>query len=362
MRTLGFIATQHFMPPTNGGQKVCFELCQALTKRSKIICFSPHQSASIKNLKFVHLVPHRIFGLFDPRAVGQLANALRHYGVSACILNQPFFFPMAFLACKLSHAKLIIYSHNLEFRRRNGVRRLLWPLIFLLEALAYKCSDQVFFISLAELDDAVIRFKLRRSKCTFVPHIIGSISNFHPKKRIASKNLELIFFGNFDFPPNKIALAKLLDKIAPLLATVLDFPCTLTIFGSSLSQSLAPRTIGPYLTIAFCGFVDDVTGCIAGADVLISPVNSGAGVQTKIIETIALGTKVITAKNGARGIDASMCEGALICVEDEDWQSYVDAILDVKRGGETHHLPSQKFLSTYTAENVVNTVLNSIGA
>jgi len=362
VKTLGFIATQNFMPPTNGGQKVCFELCHALARRSKIICFSPRQSASLQNLEFVHLAPHRLLGLFSLRNIGSLAKALRKFGISSCILNQPFFFPIAFFACKLSNVKLIIYAHNLEFRRRTGVRRFLWPLIFLLEALAFRCSHQIFFISLTELDDAVNRFGLRRNKCFFVPHIIESTNDLQSRESIANENLELIFFGNFSFPPNQIALAKLLEKIVPLLSKALDFPCNLAIFGSSLSQAPTRQIIGPYLTIEFCGFVDDVTERIVAADALISPVNSGTGVQTKIIETLALGTKVITAKSGARGIDLSMCEGALICVEDNEWQNYVSAILDIKRGGETHRVPSQQFLSTYSAETVISTVLNSINS
>ncbi len=53
------------------------------------------------------------------------------------------------------------------------------------------------------------------------------------------------------------------------------------------------------------GFVDDVAPYVREAAVSVAPMRVGAGVQNKILESLALGTPVVTTRIGAEGLDAA---------------------------------------------------------
>ncbi|MDB3945735.1 glycosyltransferase family 4 protein [Gammaproteobacteria bacterium] len=358
--TVGLVVPGFFVPPVNGGQKVCNDLCFGLAKRVKVVCFSPHPTAVNGNVEYIRALSSGWTGLIDLRVVFRLAKSLRANRISSCIINQPFIFPLAFLACKLSGTRLFTYAHNLEFKRRTGLRRLFWPLVFCLEAVAFRLSHRVFFISPEELSDSKKYFNLSCDKCIYLPHIARSIKLGTGIKNPVDRPFTLIFFGNFSFAPNRHALEKLFQFIVPRLANQLPFKCNLIIFGQNIPNTHQPGSLGSNFSWDIFGVVPDPTNLITAADALINPVSFGAGVQTKIIESISLGTPVIAAKSGARGIDLSTTGSSLICIDDRDWQGYLNAVISLQKSDSNQLVPPKEFLETYSEDAVISKALKAL--
>ena len=54
---------------------------------------------------------------------------------------------------------------------------------------------------------------------------------------------------------------------------------------------------------------------------------TGGGIKTKLVESIAYGTTVVSTRSGATGIDKTVCGDKLIIVNDNDWRTFSEAIM-----------------------------------
>ena len=358
--TVGIVVPGRFIPPANGGQRVCYDLCLALAKKTRVVCFSAHSKESLCDFRLVRLFSSSIFRYFNPVLTLKLARELKHNNAYCCIVNQPFFVFSAFLACKLARCQLITYAHNLEFERSDGLRKYLKPLIFLLEFVAFNLSQRIFFISNTELVEARKRFYLAGTRCVFVPHMVRDTVRDAPLQSLRDRPFTLIFFGNFSYPPNRCGLDSLFQNIVPLLAQFVAFPCRLMIFGGHIPEFIKSKQISVNLSVDILGYVDNPIRVIEEADIMLTPVSDGAGVQTKIIEAISLGTTVLSAKSGARGIDPVVVGEKLQCVEDNDWHAFVQLIFDIKSNGLHTLATPDSFFNTYSEQAVMTKVLSAI--
>jgi len=354
---IGVIVPGTFIPPTNGGQRVCYDFCIALSKKTNLLCFSPQRERSLHGLELFPLYSGSCLRYFDITLVVRLARQLKQHKATFCIVNQPFLVGLAYLACKLAQCRVITYAHNLEFKRSDGVRRYLKPFIFLLETAAFHLSHRVFFISYLELSEAKRYFRLAADRCVLVPHIAHHASRFSSKKVTDSEPFSIIFFGNFAYPPNLRALDDLINHVVPALIRTLTFPCRLVVFGSSVPIHLRSLSIDNNLSIEILGYIDNPTETIARADVMLNPVCHGAGVQTKIIEALSLGTTVLSATSGARGINLEIVKDKLLLVEDRDWDGFANAICNIyKTANNTTKTPAS-FYDEYSEESMLKRVM-----
>jgi glycosyltransferase involved in cell wall biosynthesis len=78
--------------------------------------------------------------------------------------------------------------------------------------------------------------------------------------------------------------------------------------------------------ISFAGFVDDSCDFIVRHKVFIAPLRFGAGVQTKVLEAMALGMPVITTPIGARGIGGAKSGENIFIVDIDDEAGWVRTI------------------------------------
>ena len=78
----------------------------------------------------------------------------------------------------------------------------------------------------------------------------------------------------------------------------------------------------------FTGYVDDVRPVVARSWVSIVPLLTGGGTRLKILESLALGTPVVSTRKGAEGLDLIPGRDILIADEPAD---FADAVLRVMR-------------------------------
>lgn len=119
------------------------------------------------------------------------------------------------------------------------------------------------------------------------------------------------FMGNLGYPPNQDAVDYFCSRIWPRLkASVPDV--RFIVIGKG-QKSLEKK----YPGVCFTGFQEDPHKLIAESSVFVAPVRFGAGVQTKLLEAMAVGVPVVTTPVGAQGIVGAR-DGENIFVVDEE--------------------------------------------
>lgn len=132
----------------------------------------------------------------------------------------------------------------------------------------------------------------------------------------------LVFVGWMRHFPNRDAVGWLLEEIWPLIRSA-HAQVQLTVVGGGLPADLRQR-IGADPRITYAGLVDDVADAVGRATVSVVPIRIGSGSRLKILESMALGTPIVTTSIGCEGIPLRDGEHALIS---DDPDTFARAVL-----------------------------------
>ncbi len=131
----------------------------------------------------------------------------------------------------------------------------------------------------------------------------------------------VLFVGVLSYEPNRIAGEFLLEKIHPMLRSILPH-ARCTIVGRSPSRSMLDAALRDS-SITLAGAVEDVRPYLAAADVVVVPLMQGGGTRLKILEAFAAQRPVVSTTKGNEGLRARSGEHLLLA---DDPQSIVAAI------------------------------------
>jgi len=110
-----------------------------------------------------------------------------------------------------------------------------------------------------------------------------------------------VFVGNFRHPPNRDALAALVDSVAVELRRRLP-RARLLVAGSDPPPALVDR--GDAAGVTFAGWVDDLPRLLGSVTGFLAPIHSGSGMRVKLLEAMACGCAVVSTALGMSGIAA----------------------------------------------------------
>ena len=109
----------------------------------------------------------------------------------------------------------------------------------------------------------------------------------------------LVFLGNFNYFPNVDAMEFFVRDVFPdVLSSVPDIK--LNIVGYQADVKLAHLKNSPAVEIQ--GYKPDIRGDLAQAWISICPLRSGSGSRIKILESMAIGTPVVSTPIGCTGL------------------------------------------------------------
>ena len=131
----------------------------------------------------------------------------------------------------------------------------------------------------------------------------------------------LLFTGSFNYKPNCDAFENIDKIVAPLLQQK-GFACKILICGPWLNTNQVTHP-----NVIITGFVDDISIYFKAADIFINPTVEGGGIKTKLVEALGFNTNAVSTVNGAIGVDPALCNGKLIIVEDNIWESFANEII-----------------------------------
>ncbi|MDY4044350.1 MAG: glycosyltransferase [Marinifilaceae bacterium] len=123
-------------------------------------------------------------------------------------------------------------------------------------------------------------------------------------------NYNVVFVGKMNYEPNITAVKYFACDVFPLIREKVK-QVKFFIVGANPPEIV--QRLGVQEGVIVTGFVDDVTDYMRMAAVSVAPMRSGAGIQNKILQAMALGGCVVTTSIGAEGLDVK--QGGIVVEE-----------------------------------------------
>ena len=111
---------------------------------------------------------------------------------------------------------------------------------------------------------------------------------------------DVIFFGQFDYPPNALGIERFLREGWPALASARP-GARLRLVGKGVSPELA-RLVDRSERVEPVGFVEDVPSELASSRLVVVPLWQGGGTRLKVLEALAAARPVVGTPLGVEEI------------------------------------------------------------
>lgn len=364
MGKVALIVPYRFVPPLNGGHKAAFGFATALSNRLSCIVLSSYANQQPDGFTLLPCFPENASKYYHPRYRKVILETLTREKVSHVLFFQHY--QVAFLSNALNNLGITsaIYVQNIEYQRWRSLGKWWWPWMKFYEKRAYQAADRLFFISPEDRGIAIRQFNLAPEKCHVVDY--GVTLGASPDQRLQARaeivrrhgwgpeEKLILFFGSQDYKPNLDAVLRIWQKILPEVKKQGVLPFRILICGGGLPPKYQAVAEDPL--ISYLGFVPDIETYIQAADIMVNPILSGGGVKTKVLESIGLGTPVVSFATGAAGIDPGFCGDQLQIVADEDDIQFAATLLSALEKDKPPTPPA--FYDRYAWGNTVQPVVD----
>ena len=365
MKKLLVIAPYNYLPWFSGGQKSIAQFLEYLGRETDltVISVAENDFSLAKNYKPLPLLKTSFSRYIDIGLVPRIASLIKKEKFDAVLWEHPYYAWLAWMIKKRTGIKTIIHTHNIEYQRFRTTGKWWWPVLEMYEKWSFKLADHLLFVAPEDKSFAIEKWKIKKEKCIEVAFGV-EIREYPADKAACRQRIQaahhigqheriLFFNGLLDYKPNLDALKVILDEINPLLISQPSFQYKIIICGKRLPKELNELKGYVASNIIYAGYVDDIEMYFKGADVFLNPVQSGGGVKTKMVESIAFGTTVIATETAAAGIKRNICGNKLIVVPDNDWKTFAEAIM--KNAGKDEITPPS-YYEYYYWGNIVKKV------
>ncbi len=329
-----------YLPYFSGGQKSIAQFLDYLGKEVDltVVSVANNEMDLVKTYRLLPFLKKGAARYYDTGLVGKITDLVKKEGIQTIIWEHPYYAWLAFRIRRKTGVKTIIHTHNIEYQRFRSLGKWWWPVLKMYERWCFKKADALFFIAPEERQFAISKWGIPAEKCFNIPfgvpvkenpadkaasrEKIGRLHGISPEENI------FLFNGLLDYKPNLDALNAILRKINPLLLQQTAFRYKIIICGKRLPAEMDELKAYQSQHIIYAGFVDDIELYFKGADIFLNPVQSGGGIKTKMVESIAFGTTVVATESGASGIEREVCGEKLKVVKDDDWEGFAEAIIN----------------------------------
>jgi len=239
-------------------------------------------------------------------------------------------------ALSLDKPKIFDMADSIGQNYKNSMDRvhsLFWKLIYKYESerlIKYERVSIANFDKTFMFNRQEIKYFDMPEKIRFIPHGVNEDLLRYRKYNGAYKN-HIAFIGKMDYQPNIDAALWFVENILPHINKELTF----IIIGAKPVPKIIDLQ-NKFSNVKVTGFVEDPFEIIASSLCVVAPMQTGAGIQNKVLESMALGTiNIITdlaAKpiGGVGGEDYFVVDDPLImantinhiCEKPEVYQNY----------------------------------------
>lgn len=366
MKKILIIVPYKFLPANSGGHRYIEGWIQALSKVAKVTVIGTEDNQiSTTSYRLLPALSPSIFRYSDITLKGTIKELIARNQYNLLIWEHPYFAWLANLIKKETAIPYILHTHNIEHLRFKSLGKWWWPFLKLYENWAFQKADKISFITPEDQQFATDEWKINLTDCIQVPYGVQQIeypTNRQEAKEIICKRHQidsntpiLLFNGPLSYLPNREALEIIITKIEPQLKNQLPNYRIIICGGNTPKKWKFQDQIkkSPYINV---GFVNDLENYIKAAQVLVNPILKGGGVKTKVIESIALGTPVVTTSMGAIGIDIH-CTGEMLQSTDaNDWTNFSSKIIELCSNTTNPSTTPASFYEKYNWDKIIERV------
>lgn len=175
-------------------------------------------------------------------------------------------------------------------------------------------------------------------KLKFIPHGVNEELLSYEKFDNKYKNY-VAFFGKMDYQPNIDAAVWFVENVLEKLAKDIKF----IIVGGKPTQKVLNFS-KKYDNVEVTGFVDDPYKILKSCMCVIAPMQTGAGIQNKILETMALGTINIVSTLAAIPIGAENKKDFIVLDNPIEIATTINEMLKINNNFNLYKENSRKFI------------------
>ena len=208
-------------------------------------------------------------------------------------------------------------------RSANQTSSLKWKIIYSIESKrllqfekhCIEQFDKTLFVNKEERD----YFNLTH-KTEWLPNGVNENLLTYEKIDIKYENY-IAFFGKMDYQPNIDAVLWFVKNVLPYLNKTLKF-IVIGAYPAKVIQDLSKN----FQNVEITGFIEDPYLILKSSLCVVAPMQTGAGIQTKILECMALGTINIVSSLAAKPIGAEHNKHFLVCDDPKEIANYINKI------------------------------------
>jgi polysaccharide biosynthesis protein PslH len=364
MMKIAAIVPYSFLPAQSGGQKLISGFYHELGKETELhVIGTPGNDASeVSTYELKKLLKTSQWRYVDFFSFFRIKNDLLQHRIEWLFIEHPYMGWLAWLLKKSTGVQLAVHTHNIEYQRFRSIGKWWWPLLKRYERWVLQKADLVFCITEEDRQGFITELKVAADKCVVIPYGIPQEeppADKEETKAAVCRELNinisdhLLFFnGVLNYAPNLEALTVILQQINPALAAS-GLPYKILIAGKNLPASC--NSLKEHPQMIYLGFVKDIDRYTKATDLLLNPVQSGGGIKTKMIEALGMNTSVVSTKTGAAGVGKELCGKKLFIVDDNDWTSFVHAIL---KAIESNTMIPDAFYKQFSWRGIVERVID----
>lgn len=348
MRIL-FMTPRFPYPPHKGDQTLAYHRIRTLSTRHEIVLLTfferdaeleglDHLSQCCRAIHTVRLPRWRSYwnmlhlGIFSraPLQILYYHSAEYQRKLNDLLHREPFDVVHAFMLRLAPYLRGVaapkvlelIDSMQLSMRRiaerSSGLARLVYSeelrRIRSYERAADHFADRLVFVS--EIDRAMV------SSDRSVSLPLGVISGESPSTQRSGH--VVVFSGNMAYPPNVQAASWFVSKA---WGTIREAVPDAELWVAGRNPTAAIRSVASRPGIRVTGFVPDMRQILLQAQVAIAPMQSGSGMQNKVLEAMACGLPVVATTLGLGAIGARPGEELLVADEPGEFAAAVTGLL-----------------------------------
>jgi glycosyltransferase involved in cell wall biosynthesis len=281
---------------------------------------------------------YNISRFFSPDFDKALINKLSNTDYDLVHLESLFMTPYVDTIRRISKAKIVLRSHNLEYliweRMANSAnnkakKAYLKYLAKQLKEYEIRTLNKVDGIAAISSVDAKKYQKLGcKTPLSTIP--FGINTNLYQANNYGNQNKEpysIFHLGAMDWAPNQEGINWFLQIIWPKLKK--EFPDLPFYIAGRGMEHWKPSLEDPQVKLI--GEVEDAQSFITSKGIMIVPILSAGGIRVKIIEGLALQKVIVSTSIGAEGIDVKHNANILIANSPEEFFKAIKKALTQKQ-------------------------------
>jgi sugar transferase (PEP-CTERM/EpsH1 system associated) len=236
-------------------------------------------------------------------------------------------------------------AQSLNYLRGLSYRRGVWSIINKIEmdrAQRYEQAIWRYFDKTLVVSPVDLQYLKKLDNEMSIDLLPNGVDIERYKFRLTNhSNKKICFVGNMRTFPNTDAVIYFCKEILPLIKKKMP---EIEFYIVGIEPSKKVKQLSNIKNVFVTGKVENISEYIHTSAVSVAPMRVGAGVQNKILESMALGTPVVTTSIGLEGIEATLGKEILVADSPIEFADKVVELIENKKLRERISINARKFI------------------